>query len=171
LELWFQDESRIGQKGSRTRTWAKKGTRPVGKVDTRYANAYLFGAFCPARDVGAALVLPYANTEAMSLHLEETSRHVSEGAHAAVFLDGAGWHTAAALRVPENITLVTLPPYSPDANPAEKPWQYAKDNYLSDRIFESYEEIVDAACDAWNKLAAEAGRIATLTSFAIYQII
>jgi len=172
LELWFQDESRIGQKGSRTRTWAGKGTRPVGPVDTRYANAYLFGAFCPERDVGVALVLPYVNTEAMRLHLEETSRHVPEGVHAVMFLDGAAWHTTAKLAVPENISIVKVPPYAPDCNPAEKPWQYIKDNFLSGRIFESYEEIVEAACDAWRKLAAEAGRIAALTGFlSIYQII
>lgn len=165
IELWSQDETRIGQKGSRTRTWAATGSRPVGKVDTRYANAYLFGAFCAQRDVGIALVLPCANIEAMQLHLEEVSRSLPENVHAAMLADGAGWHDSPKLRVPENVTLVKTPPYSPDCNPAEKVWQYVKDNFLGARVFESYEHILDAVCDAWKKLCAEAGRIASLTGF------
>jgi transposase len=144
LEIWFQDETRIGQKGSRTRTWAEKGTRPIGKVDTRYANAYLFGAFCPAKDLGVALVLPYVNTEGMALHLKEVSKEIPQENHAVMFVDGAAWHRTKKLDMPENITIVILPAYSPEENPAEKVWQYLKDNFLSGRIFDCYEEIVEA---------------------------
>ncbi len=82
IEIWFQDEARIGQKNGQVRQWAKRGTRPRQPADQRYDNASLFGAICPARGVGAALALPYADTEAMQLHLDEISRHVAEGAHA-----------------------------------------------------------------------------------------
>ncbi len=112
MEVWFQDEARIGQQGTLTRLWARKGTRPRAPKDCRYAWAYLFGAVCPARATGAALVMPYANTGAMNAHLAEISRTVAPNAHAMLVLDGAGWHSANALVVPSNITLMTLPPLS-----------------------------------------------------------
>ena len=104
IEIWFQEEARIGQKNSQVRQRARRGTRPRQPADQRYDNAYLFGAICPARGVGAALALPYSDTEAMQLHLDEISRHVAEGAHAVLLLDRAGWHTTGALDVPKNIT-------------------------------------------------------------------
>lgn len=131
--------------------------------DTRYEWAYLFGAVCPERKVGAAIVMPYANTEAMNLHLEEISKAVSPGAHAALVLDGAGWHGSEELVVPENITIITLPPYSPELNPAENIWEDFRKNKLSNRLYETYEDIVDACCDAWNSFMAAPERIATLT--------
>jgi len=77
VELWFQDEARIGQKNGLVRQWARRGTRPTQPADQRYDNAYLFGAICPARGVGAALALPYADTDMMQLHLNEISRNVA----------------------------------------------------------------------------------------------
>jgi hypothetical protein len=106
--------NRVGQQGTLTRIWARRGTRPRAPRDRRYAWVYLFGAVCPERAVGAGLVLPFANTEAMSLHLQEISRQVTPGAHAVLVLDGAGWHGAAALVVPHNLTLLPLPPSSPE---------------------------------------------------------
>ena len=88
--------------------------------DCRYAWAYLFGAICPARATGAALVMPYANTEAMTLHLAEIAKNVAPDAHALLILDGAGWHSARHLVVPPNITLMALPPYSPELNPPSR---------------------------------------------------
>jgi transposase len=154
IEVWFQDEARVGQQGTLTRIWARRGTRPRGLRDRRYAWAYLFGAVCPERAIGAGLVLPHANAEAMSLHLAEISRHVAQGAHAVLVLDGAGWHGAANLAIPDNLTLLPLPPYSPELNPVENVWQYLRANWLSNRIFETYGDIIDAACEAWNKLTA-----------------
>jgi len=79
------------------RQWAKRGTRPRQPADQRYESAYLFGAICPARGTGAALALPYADTHAMQLHLDEIARTVRPGAHAVLLLDRAGWHTTPAL--------------------------------------------------------------------------
>jgi transposase len=83
-----------------------------------------------------------------------------------MLIDNAGWHTANDLRVPPNITLVHLPPYSPELNAIEKVWQYLRDRYLSGRLFAGTRAIVDACCSAWNSLIAEAGRIRSLTDFA-----
>jgi hypothetical protein len=166
IEIWFQDEARIGQKNGQVRQWAKRGTRPRQPADQRYDNAYLFGAICPARGVGAALALPYADTEAMQLHLDEISRHVAQSAHAVLLLDRAGWHTTNNLDVPDNITPIFLPSRAPELNPVENVWQYLRSNWLSNRVFDTYDAIIDAACEAWTKLIAQPD---TITSIGLRQ--
>jgi transposase len=155
IEIWFQDEARIGQKNGLVRQWARRGSRPRQPADQRYESAYLFGAICPARGTGAALALPYADTEAMQLHLEEVARMVRRGAHAVLLLDRAGWHTSARLALPKNITLVFLPSRAPELNPVENVWQYLRQNWLSNRVFDTYDAIIEAACDAWRNLIAQ----------------
>jgi hypothetical protein len=104
----------------------------------------------PTRAIGAGLVLPHANTYTMNLHLREISTLVAPGAHAVLTVDGAGWHkTGGTLLVPGNISLLHLPPYSPELNPVENILQFLHQNFLSNRVFESYRAIVDACCDAW----------------------
>lgn len=164
IEVWFQDEMRVGQKNGMVYQWAPKGTRPRQPCDQRYASAYLFGAICPARDKGAAIVVPYANTFAMQKHLEEISLAVAPGAHAVLILDKAAWHTTPNLAVPTNISLLPLPPKSPELNPTENIWQYLRQTWLSNRVFETFETIVDACCQAWNRLLAETGRIVTIAT-------
>ena len=78
-------------------------------------------------------------------------------------MDQAGWHTADNLKIPDNITILALPPYSPELNPVERVWEYLKERYLSHRLHNDYDAIVDATCIAWNKLTAEAGRLTSLT--------
>lgn len=144
------------------RQWARRGTRPRQPADQRYESAYLFGAICPARGTGAALVLPFADTEAMQLHLDEIARTVRRGAHAVLLLDRAGWHTTAALAIPKNITPILLPPRSPELNPVEIIWQYLRQNWLSNRVFETYEDILEAACDAWQRLMLQPETITSI---------
>ena len=127
VEIWFQDEARVGQKNGLVYQWAKRGSRPRQPKDQRYDSAYLFGAICPARDIGAAIVMPFADTFAMQTHLDEISLHVADGSVAALLLDQAGWHTTGRLVVPDNIVLVPLPPKSPELNPVENVWQYLRD--------------------------------------------
>ena len=148
-----------------SRLWAERGSRPSAPRDCRYDWSYIFGAVCPARGVGAALVLPSANTEAMNLHLVEISRRVAPDAHAVVTMDGAGWHRQGGrLRLPHNISILLLPPYSPELNPQENVWQYLRQNYLANRVFETYDAIVDACCDAWNKLTDQPHRITSIAT-------
>lgn len=104
--------------------------------------------------MGAALVLPDVNAEMMALHLKEISRRIAPGAHALIVLDGAGWHGAKAMAVPDNITLLPLPPYSPELNPVENIWGYLRQNFLSNRVFGDYEAIVAACCEAWRAFIA-----------------
>ena len=116
--------------------------------------AYLFGAICPALGKGAGLVLPFCNTAAMAPHLREISHAVAPGAHAVVLLDQAGWHLSADLAVPDNITILSLPAKCPELNPVENIWQFMRDNWLSNRVLTSYDNIVDHCCYAWHKIVA-----------------
>lgn len=163
IEIWFQDEARIGQKGTLTRLWARIGSRPRAPRDSRYEWAYIFGAVCPERATGIALVMPYANSEAMNLHLRAIGHAVAPDAHGVLVLDGAGWHTSQALRLPDNLTLLCLPPYSPELNPVENVWEYLRKNQLALRVYDRYEDIVDACCAAWTDFIARPARLASIT--------
>ena len=156
------DEARIGQKNKITRRWARRGTRPSAPHDQRTRSAYIFGAICPALGKGAALVLPRCTTAAMALHLAEISSAVSPGAHAVLLLDQAGWHMTGKLSVPSNITLMPLPAKSPELNPVENIWQFMRDNWLSNRVFTSYKDIIDHCCYAWNRLIDQPWRITSI---------
>ena len=103
--------------------------------------------------------MPRADTHAMSAPLAEIGLAIDPGAHAVVILDRAGWHTSSKLEVPHNITLLALPPRSPELNPVENLWQFLRDNWLSNRVFESYDDILEHCCDAWNKLIDQPWRI------------
>lgn len=162
IELWWQDEARVGQKNKITRRWARRGTRPRAPRDQRTKSAYIFGAICPQQGKAAGLVLPFCNTAAMNLHLQEISRAVSPGAHAVILLDQAGWHTTGKLTLPDNITLLTLPSRAPELNPVENIWQFMRDNWLSNRIFASYDAILSHCCDAWNKLVDQPWQIMSI---------
>lgn len=118
LEVWFQDEARVGQQGTLTRVWSRRGTRPRAPRDTRYKWSYIFGAAC---------------------------------------------HVAKALKVPDNITLLKLPPYAPELNPMENVWQYLRANKLAITVFDSYEDILDKCADAWNFFATEPERLTSIT--------
>jgi transposase len=109
-------------------------------------------------------VLPVANTEAMNAHLAEIARTVAPDAHAILVLDGAGWHGSAALTVPDNISLLHLPPYSPELNPVENVWAYLRANQLAITVFDSYDDIVTACCNAWNFFANDPKAITSITS-------
>lgn len=162
IEIWFQDEARVGQKNKRTRRWAKRGTRPSSPHDQRTQSAYIFGAICPAAGKAAGLVLPFCNSAAMNLHLAEISHAIATDAHAVLLVDQAGWHTSSTLVVPANISIVLLPPRSPELNPTENVWQFMRENWLSNRVFPSFDDILDHCSDAWNKLVDQPWRIMSL---------
>jgi len=164
LEIWFQDEMRIGQKNGCVRQWALKGSRPRQPVDQRYESTYIFGAVCPARDTGVALIQPYADTAAMQRHIDEIAKAVTPGSHAVVLMDNASWHRTGKLIWPKTVSPLFIPPACPELNATENIWQYLRQTYLSNRVFATYTAIVDAACDAWNRLLAENGRVRSIAT-------
>jgi transposase len=110
------------------------------------------------------LILPDANAAGMQAFLEAFAETIADDEHVALVLDGAGWHNGKSLRVPENITLVPLPPYSPELNPVERVWLYLKERFLSMRLLNDYKAIVTAASRAWKRLCRQPGRLTSLTS-------
>ena len=163
IELSCKDEARVGQKGSLSYVWAPIGSRPPMVRDNRHDTAYILGAICPARGVGAALITPAANTAYINAHLRELSTQVSPGAIAVVIWDGAGWHQPGGrLRVPDNLVLLPLPPYAPQLNPMENVWEYLRANKLSAKVWDDYDAILAACRDAWNWLIADPGRIRSI---------
>jgi len=163
--LFFQDEARIGQKGRVCHVWWTRGQRPPGLCDKRFTFAYIFAAVEPGTDNAFALVFPYTDTAAMQDFLDQFSQTIADDEHAVMILGQAGWHGSNALRVPANVTLVPPPAYSPELNPAGRVWLYLKERFLSHRLLNDYDTIVTAACNAWNRLLAGAGRIRTLCSY------
>lgn len=114
-----------------------------------------FGAVCPSQGTCAGIISPSANGNALEIHLQEISHHVPDGRHAVVIMDQAGWHSTKKISIPENISVLHLPAYSPELNPQENIWKYLKDTFLANRVFESGEHIVNACVDAWNSLATK----------------
>jgi len=101
----------------------------------------------------------------MNLHLVEISTQITPGAHAVITLDGAGWHQVGGkLRIPDNISLLPLPPYSPELNPVENIWQFLRQNHLANRVFDTYAAIVDACCAAWNDLIDQPNKIKSIAT-------
>lgn len=145
--------------------WAETASRPRAARDARYNWLYIFGAICPHEDKGAALIMPCVNAQAMHAHLETISQGVAKNAHAVVVLDRAGWHTTKRLSVPSNITLLPLPPRSPELNPQENVWAYLRKTKLSNRTFDTADKLMEVCCEAWNALLDEPGRIRSIGSF------
>lgn len=164
VDIWFQDEARVGQKGTLTRTWAVKGTRPRLIKQQQFEYAYLFGAVCPARDEAVGLVMPSVNTEAMLIHLEHISAKIPVGRHGVIVLDRATWHTTKKLKTFANLSLLPLPPVSPELNPTEQVWQVIRDESLANRCYSDYDDIVYACCDGWNAFVDVPNRVKNLCS-------
>jgi DDE superfamily endonuclease len=136
VDIWSQDETRVGQQGGLTRIWAKRGTRPRKVRQQQFISTYIYGAACHDTGESFALILPYANTQAMNKFLEDLS-------------------LTNKLTVPSNITLIPLPPYAPELNAMEQVWEWIKNHFLSNQCYGVYEDIVTMACYAWNQLSKD----------------
>jgi hypothetical protein len=165
VQLWCQDEARVGQKGRGTRVWYQRGLRPEGVIDHRYASAWLYAAVRPGTDHAFALVIPEVSAAAMQAFLDRFAATLPKGVHAALLLDRAGWHIAQSITVPDSVSLIFLPPYAPKLNPVERLWLFLRERFFSLRLFANLGAIVESCCGAWNRLVAEPGRIASLTDY------
>ncbi len=155
MEVWFQDEARFGQQGTLTRVWAKTGSRPRAVRQTQYDYLYVLGAVCPATGQSVGLLAPYLNTSIVNRFLAQFAQELAPGVHAVMLWDQAGFHTANALKVPPNATLVELPPYSPELNPVENLWNYLRSHFWANRDYQNYDALMDAATHAWRQAALD----------------
>ena len=162
IDVWFQDEARFGQQNTTTRIWAEKGTRPRAVKQQQFESAYLYGAVCPATGAPQAIIAPHANSEYMNEHLKLISTATTFGRHALVIMDGAGWHQQDLADDFDNLTLLKLPPYSPELNPIEQVWQWLRQNVLANRCFSGYDDIVEQCSIAWNTFIEKKARVIEL---------
>jgi transposase len=165
VQLWCQDEARVGQKGRGTRVWYERGLRPEGIIDHRHASAWLYAAVRPGTDEAFALVIPEVSAAAMQAFLDGFAATLPRGVHAALLLDGGGWHIADDITVPANVSLIFLPPYAPKLNPVERICLHLRERFLSLPLFADLGATIEGCCHAWNRLIAEPGRIASLTDY------
>ena len=161
--VYFQDEARIGRKGMLSRVWARKGTRPRIPRDYRYGYVYLFSAACPETGNAVGHVCDKANTDEMNRHLRDVSSKLPEGKHALIILDGAGWHRSKDLDVPANVSLLRLPPYSPELNPTETLFSVLKHRCFANRVFESAEHVRETVTEVWDTFSHNAEEIMQIT--------
>ena len=153
VEVWFQDEARVGQQGTLTRRRAPRESRPTAVKQTEYEWVYLFGATHPVTGDSAALLAPTVNTACRNHPLRFIRERVGPDVH--VVLDQAGWHLSNGLRVPGNLTLLYLPPYGPELNPVERLWAFLRSHYLSNRVYENYDHLFQSSGHAWNQLTPD----------------
>ena len=149
------DEARIGQQGTLTNMWAPTGSRPTAVKQTKYEWAYLYAAVESATGFSSAIIAPEVNTGTMNSFLRVLSSEVAPHDFVVLIMDQAGWHKSRALRVPDNIVVLYLPPKSPEINPVERLWHYMRSHYLSNRAYDDYNHIKDATTTAYRSLTAD----------------
>ena len=162
VEVWFQDEARFGQQGTLTRQWAIRGTRPTAWRQTQYEYLYVFGAACPQTGQTVGLLAPYLNTDTVNVFFEQFKKEVDSGVHVFMIWDQAGFHTSKKVNVPDNVTIVPLPPYSPQLNPIEKLWQYLRHHHWSNRVYDGYDHLRRAVNDSWHKVCLKPEKIKSI---------
>jgi hypothetical protein len=170
IQIWVQDEARFGQKGSLTRVWARRGSRPRAPKQTQYESLYLTGAVCPATGAAAAILTPTLNAQIVNLFFEELATQIPDGVHVILVWDQAGYHTGHELRVPENVSLLSLPPRSPELNPMENLWHYIRSHHWSNRVYENYAALLDAATVAWRAVCLSPAQIVSVCNYPYLRI-
>ena len=162
LRIYFQDESRFGQQGTTTNVWAQQGSRPTAVRQTEYEYLWVLGAVCPETGHAEGLLSPQLNTKIVNEFLAQFAQTIPADEHAVMLWDGAGFHASKQLRVPDNVTVITLPAYSPELNPIENLWHYLKSHYWSNRAYADYDALEEAAVAAWRKAALDAELMKTV---------
>ncbi len=166
VELWAEDEARLGLKPVIRRVWAPVGQRPTARHKRGYKWTYLYGFLRPESGEVYWLILPTVNTELFSMALREFAKElgVGEEKHVLLVLDQAGWHTGGEVEVPEGIHFELLPSGSPELQPAERLWPLTNEA-IANRLFEQIEQIEDALAERCVQLLDQAETIRDLTNY------
>ena len=138
------------------------GTRPRAIEQNQYDYLYVFAAVCPQTGDATGLIAPEINTQVMNAFLEQFGRELPADVQAVMVLDRAGWHMAGALVVPANVTLIHLPPKSPELNPTENLWHYLRSHFWSNRLYKTWEDLKQAAIDGWRRICLVPEKLKTV---------
>jgi len=151
IEVWFQDETRFGNKTKISSEWQLEGTSWRLPKQYGFRNSYIYGAVNPIDGSHIGFVFSECNTDGMNIHLDLISQSLQGNKHAILVMDQAGWHSNAKnLAVPENITIVDLPPYSPELNPMENLWLWIKENFFANKFIDKDDDLLEIGCEMWN---------------------
>ena len=151
LTVFFQDECRFGQQGTLNRMWARQGSRPTAVRQTEYSYLWVVGAVSPQTGQAEAILSPVLNTSIINQFLDQFSRSLAPDEHAVMIWDGAGFHRSGELQLPKNVTLLQLPPYSPELNPIENLWHYFRSHNWSNRVYNDYDHLFQVAEKTWRE--------------------
>jgi putative transposase len=159
VRVYFEDEARFGTQGTITRVWAPRGSRPRAVRQNGREWLDVLMAVCVGTGATSALIMPGLDTEVINLFLEQFSKELPAGVHAVLIWDGAGYHTGGDLVVPANVSLIQLPPYSPELNPVENLWHYLRSHHWSNRAYEGYKGLEREAIRSLCTVCEDAERI------------
>jgi DDE superfamily endonuclease len=162
--ILVQDEGCFGRISRAKRCWAPPGVRPHAPAQVVREYVYVYTAVAPAQGEMVSLILPQASTAMMNLFLEQVSQTFSKY-FLVMQVDGASWHHAHELVIPENMRLIEQPPYSPEVNPVEHVWDELREKHFHNRVFPSLEALIEVLCQGLNDLADDPKRLRSLTSF------
>lgn len=164
VRLLFQDEARFGRISDSRRCWAPLPSRPL--VGQQVVREYIYGftAVSPQDGKMSCLILPWVDAETMSIFLEHTAQTFPND-FCLMILDGAGWHHATDLRLPSNMALLYLPPYSPELNPVEHLWSYLRTNTIGNTTFKSLDQVQSTLADGMRQLLQQPELVASITNF------
>lgn len=162
IEIWFEDEARLGQQGTLARVWAPKGSRPFAIRQTEYQYLHVLGAVCPKTGQAEGGFFSSLNTEIVNHFLEQISQSVPSKKHLVILLDRAGYHVSKKLQAPHNMSLIHLPPYSPELNPVENLWHYLRSHQWANRYYKDVYALEEAAQKAWERVCFDADKIKTI---------
>lgn len=160
----FQDEARFGRISDCRRCWCKKPQRPLVKAMLTHEYTYVYAAVSPHDGALDSLVLPHVNTACMQVFLDEVAARYPDQ-NIVMVIDGAGWHKSKALRLPENLRLLLLPPYSPELNPQEQVWAQLREQFFHNRVFDSLDALEEHLVLALHLLESEHERWRRLTAW------
>ena len=152
INFYFQDETRYGQKTIYTGIWGITGNKIEFENQDGFLNAWIYGVANPYTGERFGLILPVLNAQNMQIFLENFSEKIGKDEHVIMILDGSGAHKSKELNIPDNISFIFLPPYSPQLNPIERLWNWIKSHYLSFKKYNNIEEIIEKGACAWLKL-------------------
>lgn len=154
-ESTFRTSRGSASRGRRPNVWAKRGSRATAIRQTEYEYLWVLGVVCPETGHAEGLLSPHLNTKIVNEFLTQFAQTIPADEHAVMLWDGAGFHASKQLRVPANVTVVTLPAYSPELNPIENLWHYLKSHHWSNRAYDDYDALEEAAVVAWRKAALD----------------
>ena len=160
--MWFEDEARFGQKSTLTKVWARKGSRPTMMNQSEYGNIHVVAAACPETGQAEATCASKLNSGTMSEFLTQLGQRISSDKHVFLILDRASYHRSKSLKIPSNVKIVHLPPYSPELNPIENLWHYLRSHCWSNRIYKDAKALYQAAEDGWNSVCLKPGKVKTI---------